>query len=54
MAGDSFVTRLQDELRSGDAQFRPHALPGSRHLEWTIYARGGWRVWDMVAHSLEV
>ena len=29
MAGDSFVTRLQDELRSGDAQFRPHfQVPG--------------------------
>ena len=52
MAGDSFITRLQDELQSGDAQFWPHfQVPG---ISVDAYARGGWRVWDMVAHSLEV
>ena len=52
MAGDSFITRLQDELQSGEAQFWPHfQVPG---ISVDAYARGGWRVWDMVAHSLEV
>ena len=51
MAGDSFITRLQDELQSGDAQFWPHfQVPG---ISVDAYARGGWRVWDMVA-SLSV
>ena len=52
MAGNSFITRLQDELQSGDAQFRPHFQVTSIRVD--VYARGGWRVWDMVAHSLEV
>ena len=52
MAGDSFIARLDREIQSRDPQFRPHfQVPGIRV---DTYTRGGWKVWDMLAHSGDV